>query len=127
MIAPLPLADGFPVFTEDDWRTAVANMRGRAAHASAASAEPDVAITGLFPRRAGARAISGRTAGAPWQIIQRVDAADATGVAAAIADEAAGGANGVEISFAGSLFPLGRQLPVEAARTIAAALAVSSP
>jgi methylmalonyl-CoA mutase len=127
MIAPLPLADGFPVFTEDDWRTAVANMRGRAAHASAASAEPDVAITGLFPRRAGARAISGRTAGAPWQIIQRVDAADATGVAAAIADEAAGGANGVEISFAGSLFPLGRQLPVEAARTIAAALAVSLP
>jgi methylmalonyl-CoA mutase len=127
MIAPLPLADGFPVFTEDDWRTAAAKARRRGVLPVADSTATDIEITGLFPRRAGARAFPGRTPGQRWQIIQRVRAADATGVAQAVADEAAGGANGVEISFAGGLHPLGGQLPVDAAKAVAAALTVSLP
>jgi methylmalonyl-CoA mutase len=127
MIAPLPLADGFPVFTEDDWRTSVTKARRRGVDSAADSTATDIELTGPFPRRAGARAIPGRTAGQRWQIIQRVRAPDATGVGQAVADEAAGGANGAEISFAGGLHPLGGQLPVETAKAVAAALAVSLP
>jgi methylmalonyl-CoA mutase len=90
---------------------------------------PEVSTAGdaLFRRRIGARAIPGRAPGVAWRVVERVTAGNADAAVRAIAEAAAGGANGVEIAFAGSLHPLGSRLGESAAPAIAAALAVALP
>ena len=127
MTPPLPLADAFPVFNEDDWRAAVART-SRPAPIDPRDSVADGASAGtLHQRRVGARAIVGRAAGRPWRIVHRVDAGDASSAAAAVSDDVAGGATGVEIAFSGSLHPLGGRLAGDLAPTLAAALATVIP
>ncbi len=125
MNSPIPLAAAFPAFSEDDWRSAVARTRGRGAGIPEDFRAP--APDALFPRRVGARPVAGRPAGAPCRIVQRATADEAAAVAAIISEDVAGGATGAEIVFAGSAHPLGGQLPVESATSIAASLAVGMP
>ena len=127
MNSPLPLADSFPAFTEDDWRSAVAKIRRRGGEQAVDSAAVGPEMNALFSRRAGVRAIHGRTDGEPWQIIQPLHSLDAATIAAAIGEDVTSGATGAEIAFAGGLHPLGGQLPVEAARAVAASLAAIIP
>ena len=116
MTRPRPLAAGFPVFTEADWRAALARTR-----AGGTGPERESAVI-VHPRRAWAHAIVGRPLGVPWQIVQRVDADAGPVAAVAIAADIGNGATGAEISFAGSMHPLARGLPAGAAAAVAKAL-----
>src|SRR5262245_3753450 len=68
------LAAEFPPTTEADWRKLVENaLKGAAFDRRLVSKTYDgLRIKPLYPRAAGALAISGRSA-VPWQVIQRVD------------------------------------------------------
>lgn len=116
MTPPRPLAAGFPVFTEADWRAALAKTR------RGTTDDARESVVAVHPRRVGAHAIVGRSGGTPWQIVQRVDATDGPSAAADIADDISGGANGVEISFAGGFHPLTQRLSAKAAPAVAKAL-----
>lgn len=116
MSTPGPLASEFPVFTEADWRAALGRMRRTSAGPAGESAIV------VHPRRARAHSLVGRPEAAPWQIVQRVDASDAAAALTAIGADVAGGATGGDISFAGSLHPLGERLPAAAGAAIAKAL-----
>ena len=127
MTSPLPLADAFPVFTEGDWRSAAAKMQ----RGTVRTPNDSVATTGdegpLFQRRVGALPIAGRATLQPWRVVQRVDAEDSSSAVRAINADAAGGASGVQIAFAGSLHPLGGRLRREEATALAKALATTLP
>jgi methylmalonyl-CoA mutase len=127
MTPPIPLADVFPVFTEDDWRAAVSIMNRGAVRSPHDSVVGGADAGPLFQRRVGARAIAGRPAAQPWRVIQRVDADNAAAAAAAIEDDVAGGATGAEITFAGSVHPLGGRLPADTAAGLAKALRSTLP
>ena len=121
MTSPVPLAEGFPVFSEADWHAAVAKVRHGSA--SADSLDP-IAAGQLHGRRLGARPIVGRPPGGPWTIVQRIGGG-ATTIARAISDAATGGATGVELVFAGSSHPLPGRLTGDAVPGIASALAAA--
>ena len=126
MNSPLPLADAFPVFTADDWRSAVARMRRRG-EPLPDSPTLNLEAGALFARRAGARTIQGRSAGEPWRVVQRIDETDPAAATATVAEDVAGGATGAEIAFAESVHPIDRQLLIETASAVAASLAVTIP
>lgn len=116
----VPLADGFPAFTEDDWRAAAAKARRAVPDGEGASADS----VPLHQRRIGASAIAGRPAGRPWRIVERIGAGDAVGAVTAAVE---GGATGIDLAFASSLHPLGGSIPPEAAHDLAAGLAAAIP
>lgn len=123
MTSPLPLAGAFPIFSEDDWRAAVSKMKrgpDRSLNDSVASGTDGGP---LFQRRVAAQAIAGRPGTQPWRVVQRVDVAHVALAARAIGEDAAGGATGADIAFAGSQHPLGGRLPADAAPALANALA----
>ena len=95
MTSPQPLAAGFPLFTEDDWRAAVILAR-RGARAG----QHNVAEHQLpgFQQGTGVSRVGGRKAGERWSVIQRVDLGDVAAVVQAIREDIAGGANGTVIA-----------------------------
>lgn len=123
MTPPLPLAAAFPVFTESDWRAAATKMQRDAVRTPNDSVAGGAVAGPLFQRRIGALPIAGRPALQPWRVVQRVDAEDAASAVRSIGTDAAGGTGGVEIAFAGSLHPMGGQLPEDEAPALAKALA----
>ncbi len=122
----VPLAGGFPHSTEDDWRAAAA-MAGAPGRDRANISDDGIALLPIYPRRTGADPITGSTTGQPWRIIQRVDGADVSSLAAACRQELAGGADGIALVFAESAHPLPGMMPASAAAEVAAALASSLP
>lgn len=123
MTATVPLASGFPVFSEDEWRAAVAKARSTASDAAGGSIE----AAPLHPRRSGAHAIAARAVGQVWRIVERVDAADVDEASKAIRAAVEGGATGVEIPFDSSLHPLGGRLPTAAGADLARSLKAAIP
>lgn len=111
-----PLASGFPNATESDWHAAVLEARRSPKAPGAPREEPR-----LPPRRAGARALAGRTTD-PWLIVERIDSGGAAEAALQASTALAGGATGLDIVLGSSLHPLHRRLDASPAE-IASALA----
>jgi methylmalonyl-CoA mutase len=111
------IAQDFPPFGEADWQRAVA----RARRLPPGTAAPESGALPLFPAARSARPIVAH-GGAPWRLVQRIDADSIESVIAALADDIAGGATGAEIVCAGSVHPAPGRLPAAALTALAASL-----
>jgi methylmalonyl-CoA mutase len=94
-------AQAFSSIDEEQWRKLVtAGLKGGAFERLIAKSEDDFPIAPIYRRRIGPRA--GR-AGGPWRILARVDHPDAESANALALEDLAGGAEGLEIIFAGAI------------------------
>lgn len=98
----LRLAADFAPATRDDWRKLVDGvLKGAAFEKLVGKTSDGLKIEPLYSRAKGASLISGRAAGAPWQIVQRIDHPDAVKANAQILTDLENGATGLEIEFQG--------------------------
>jgi methylmalonyl-CoA mutase len=73
-----------------------------------------IAIAPLYERDASARAVFGRKAGAPWQVVQRIELPDAAAANAQALDDLENGATGLALVFQGATGAYGFGLDGEA-------------
>lgn len=101
----LPLAAEFPPTSEADWRKLVdAALKGAAFDKRLVSRTYDgLRVEPLYPRATGARPVAGRTPGAAWTVMQRVDHPDPAAANKQALEDLENGANGLTLVFAGSL------------------------
>jgi methylmalonyl-CoA mutase len=100
---PPPLADFAPA-TAEDWRKLVDAVLKGAPFARLESRTHDaIPIEPLYPRALFAPLVAGRTPGAPWTLLQRVDHPDPTAANAQALDDLNNGATGLVLVFAGSV------------------------
>ncbi|HLW90355.1 MAG TPA: methylmalonyl-CoA mutase family protein [Roseiarcus sp.] len=94
-------AESFAPTSEEQWRKLVASaLKGGAFERLVAQSEDGFPIAPLYRRKTGPRA--GR-AGGPWRILARMDHPDAESANAQGLEDLAGGADGLEIVFAGAI------------------------
>lgn len=99
----LPLAAEFPAVTREAWLKLVDGvLKGAPRDRLASRTADDLAIEPLYPRAGGARLVAGRSAAAPWQIMQRVDHPDAAKANELALEDLANGATGLTLTFAGA-------------------------
>jgi methylmalonyl-CoA mutase len=101
----LPLAAEFPPTSQAEWRKLVeAALKGASFEKRLTSQTYDgLRIEPLYPRAAGAKPIAGRTPGAPWKLMQRVDHPDPAAANAQALQDLENGANGLTLVMAGSI------------------------
>jgi methylmalonyl-CoA mutase len=100
----LSFAGDFPKATHDDWRKLVDAVLKGAPFARLESRTYDgLTIEPLYERSAAARAVTGRTPGAAWSLMQRVDHPDPAAANAQALDDLENGATGLVLVFAGSV------------------------
>jgi len=101
----LPLAAEFPPTSQAEWRKLVeAALKGASFEKRLTSQTYDgLRIEPLYPRAVGARPVAGRTPGAVWTLMQRVDHPDPAAANAQALQDLENGANGLTLVFAGSL------------------------
>jgi methylmalonyl-CoA mutase len=100
----LPLAAEFPAVSRDDWvRLAQAALKGKPIEELTRKSYDGLPIDPLAPRRTDAPAISGRTPGLPWQVMQRVDHPDPAAANAEALRDLENGATGLALTFAGAI------------------------
>src|SRR5580704_7040135 len=119
MTAPETLSlDGeCPPATHDDWRSLVDKVLKGAPFARLESRTYDgLTIEPLYGRAAAARAVAGRTPGAAWTLLQRVDHPDPAAANAQALDDLENGATGLVLVFAGSVSANGFGLDASAAK-----------
>jgi methylmalonyl-CoA mutase len=88
-------------FSEADWRKAAeASLKGRAFDSLVSRTSDAIALQPLYPRREGPRASRG-DAGA-WRALARLDHPDAAAANEQALDDLAGGADGLQVVFAGA-------------------------
>src|SRR6195952_1666152 len=98
----LRLAADFAPATYDDWRKLVNGvLKGAPFEKLVGKAYDGLKIDPIYPRARGAAPIAGRTAAAPWQIMQRIDHPDGAQANAQALHDLENGANGLELEFAG--------------------------
>jgi len=98
----LQLARDFPQATRDDWRKLVDGvLKGAPFEKLTAKTYDGLKIEPIYSRAKGAEPVIGRTAAAPWQIMQRIDHPDAAKANAIALHDLENGATGLEIEFAG--------------------------
>jgi methylmalonyl-CoA mutase len=94
-------ASEFPAFSEADWlRTAQASLKGGSLDALVSKTSDGIALEPLYRRREGARATRGATR--PWAVLVRVDHPEAGDANAQACEDLAGGADGLQVVFAGA-------------------------
>jgi len=99
----LALASEFPPATREQWRKLVAEAVKDASFESLISETYDgVRIEPLGPRKSQAEPVIGRKPGAPWAIMQRVDHPGPKAANAEAVQDAANGASGLMLEFAGA-------------------------
>ncbi len=105
MTDELPLATEFPPATEAEWRKLVdAALKGASFDKRLVSQTYDgLRVEPLYPRAAGVSPIAGRTPGAAWTLMQRVDHPDPVAANKQALDDLMNGATGLTLVFAGSL------------------------
>ena len=105
MDGDLPLAAEFPPTSQAEWRKLVeAALKGASFEKRLTSQTYDgLRIEPLYPRAVGARPVAGRTPGAVWTLMQRVDHPDPAAANAQALQDLENGANGLTLVFAGSL------------------------
>ncbi len=120
----LPLAAEFPATSQADWRKLVeAALKGASFDKRLVSQTYDgLRIEPLYPRAAGVKPVAGRTPGAAWTLMQRVDHPDPAAANAQALQDLQNGATGLTLVFAGSLNANGYGLDASPA-TLARALA----
>jgi len=101
----LPLAAEFPPTSEAQWRKLVeAALKGTSFEKRLTSQTYDgLRIEPLYPRAAGAKPVAGRSPGAPWTLMQRVDHPDPAAANAQALQDLENGATGLTLVMAGSI------------------------
>jgi methylmalonyl-CoA mutase len=109
----LPLAAEFPPATREQWRKLVdAALKGAAFDKALVSQTYDrLRIEPLSVRKTDARPVAGRTPGAAWAVMQRIDHPDPALANAQALQDLESGANGLLLVFAGSPGAHGFGLP----------------
>src|SRR6187549_2605136 len=98
----LRLAADFAPASLDDWRKLVDGVLKGAPFEKLVSKTYDgIRIQPIYERARDASPIAGRAAGAPWQIMQRVDHPDAAKANAQALHDLENGATGLALVFAG--------------------------
>jgi methylmalonyl-CoA mutase len=98
----LPLAADFAPATYDDWRKLVDGvLKGAPFDRLVSKTSDGLTIEPIYPRARDAVAIGGRTAAAPWQVMQRIDHPDLAAANKQAIHDLENGARGLEIEFAG--------------------------
>ena len=98
----LPLAAGFPQGGYEDWRKLVDGvLKGAPFEKLVGKTYDGLKIDPLYQRAKGAAPVVGRSAAAPWQIVQRIDHPDATLAAEQALQDLENGATGLALVFAG--------------------------
>lgn len=101
----LPLAAEFPPTSQAEWRKLVeAALKGASFEKRLTSQTYDgLRIEPLYPRTAGTKPVVGRTPGAAWTLMQRVDHPDPAAANALALQDLENGANGLTLVMAGSV------------------------
>jgi methylmalonyl-CoA mutase len=118
MTAPetLALVGDFPPATHDDWRKLVDGVLKGAPFGKLESRTYDgLTIEPLYERAGAAHAVPGRTPGAAWTVMQRVDHPDPAAANVQALDDLENGATGLVLVFAGSVSANGFGLDASAA------------
>jgi len=98
----LPLAADFAPASYDDWRRLVDGvLKGASFEKLVSKTDDGLRIEPIYRRARDAGPIAGRSAAAPWQIMQRIDNPDAKAANAQAIRDLENGASGIEIEFAG--------------------------
>ena len=128
MTDELPLAAEFPPTSQAEWRKLVeAALKGASFDKRLISQTYDgLRIEPLYPRAAGARPVAGRTPGAAWTVMQRIDHPDPAAANAQALQDLENGATGLTLVFAGSLNANGYGLDAFAGRRWRACSTASS-
>src|SRR5674476_1468648 len=113
----LPLAAEFPPTSHAEWRKLVeAALKGASFEKRLTSQTYDgLRIEPLYPRAAGAKPVAGRSPGAAWALMQRVDHPDPAAANKQALEDLENGATGLTLVFAGSLNANGYGLDASAA------------
>src|SRR5438445_3093026 len=99
----LRLAADFAPASYEDWRKLVDGvLRGAPFEKLVGKTSDGLKIEPIYPRAQGAAAVVGRLAAAPWQIMQRVEHADAKPANAQALHDLENGATGLTLVFAGA-------------------------
>src|SRR3989304_9700636 len=105
MIAHPPLAAEFPPTNQAEWRKLVeAALKGASFEKRLVSQSYDgLRIEPLYARAAGAKPVAGRTPGADWALMQRVDHPDPAAANKQALEDLQNGATGLTLVFAGAI------------------------
>ncbi len=105
MTDDLPLAAEFPATSQAEWRKLVeAALKGASFDKRLTSQTYDgLRVEPLYPRAAGAKPVAGRTPGAAWTLMQRVDHPDPAAANAQALQDLENGATGLTLVMAGSV------------------------
>ena len=99
----LRLAADFAPATYDDWRKLVDGvLKGAPFEKLVGKTYDGLKIEPIYPRARDAAPVAGRSAAAPWQIMQRIDHPDAAAANAQALHDLENGANGLTLVFAGA-------------------------
>ncbi len=99
----LRLAADFPAASHEDWRKlAEGALKGAPFDRLVTRSHDGLRIEPIYPRARDAAPIAGRVAGAPWQIMQRIDHPDAARANAQALADLENGATGLTLVFAGA-------------------------
>jgi methylmalonyl-CoA mutase len=101
----LPLAAEFPPTSQAEWRKLVeAALKGASFEKRLTSQTYDgLRVEPLYPRAAGLKPVAGRTPGAAWTLMQRVDHPDPAPANAQALQDLENGATGLTLVMAGSV------------------------
>jgi methylmalonyl-CoA mutase len=99
----LRLAADFAPATYDDWRKLVDGvLKGAPFEKLVGKTADGLKIDPIYPRAQGATPVAGRSAAAPWQIMQRIDHPDAAMANAQALHDLENGATGLTLIFSGA-------------------------
>ncbi len=111
-----PDAAVFPTFSEADWRKAAeAALKGKSLESLASMTADGIRIAPLYAPADGPRALG---PDGPWRIMARLDHPDAREANAQALDDLAGGADGLQVVFAGAIGAYGFGLKTSDAATL---------
>jgi methylmalonyl-CoA mutase len=114
-----PIADEFPTFSKEDWRSLVLLTIGdRTFDDLIAHSDDDIPIGPVYGQKS-AGAVLSRSSNAPWAIVQRIDHTDVDAARGQLRADLAGGADAVDLVLATSPSAHGAGLPPPSEATLA--------
>jgi methylmalonyl-CoA mutase len=103
-MSDISFASEFPPARREDWLALVEKvLKGKPVEVLRSKTYDELIIEPLYERAADAKPVSARAAGAPWQIMQRVDHPDPAAANAEALHDLENGATALSLVFAGSI------------------------